>query len=272
MYFTLSVKKKAHICIILALLFIPPRMVVGADLEKQKEALEVIGDFADRLCMEVNKEGRTEQIELSGKAKADLNNLLRRIADLGIEGAGKYQSESWQGVLQQDLADLMNNTQDCRLEVWRDLKDKLLVFNFDPQSKNDSRILQQAEKVAIDWLAGFIAKDIHIITKLASMPFYSDQVVLISKEDLRKTHEEVFKGKTNQMDALKIVKLKTRTIRQFKEEEGNNAERDRVLKNIYLVDSDFAVSIVIEKKNRRGEVRLFVRTTEDGLRVAGMWD
>lgn len=148
MYPRIGIKKMVYICTILALIFIPSRMVDGANFEAQKEALKEIADFADRICIEYTMEGHNERMELSGKAKVELNNLLKKIADMGIEGAGKYQTETWQGVIQKDLKDLLNNAQNCRLEVWRDLKDKLLAANSVQQSENDNRIIQHAEKVA----------------------------------------------------------------------------------------------------------------------------
>lgn len=98
----------------------------AADLEDAKRALEVIREFADELCKSPSLEGSAQTIDLSASAKADLNNVLRRVADLGLEGATKYQSAEYQGVLQKDLAGIVHRAADCRLEVWRDLKDKLL--------------------------------------------------------------------------------------------------------------------------------------------------
>lgn len=104
-------------------------------LDSQKEALNVIADFADRICNTVPISGGSENLELSGEAKIELNNLLQKIADLGIEGAAKYQQSNYKGVLQKDLAILLQHGSKCKLEVWKDLKDKLLVSDLPPQSK-----------------------------------------------------------------------------------------------------------------------------------------
>jgi hypothetical protein len=96
-------------------------------LDTQKQALDIIADFADRFCKTIPLSGNADNLELSGQAKAELNELLKKIASLGIEGAAKYQKSEYQGVLRKDLASLLKDNSTCRLEVWKDLKDKLLV-------------------------------------------------------------------------------------------------------------------------------------------------
>ena len=75
------------------------------NFETQKEALKIISDFADRICLTVKQEGASRGVELSGKAKAELNWLLKRLANLGVEGASQYQSSEYQGVLQEQVAE-----------------------------------------------------------------------------------------------------------------------------------------------------------------------
>lgn len=101
-------------------------MAETASLEAQKQALSVITAFADRLCTAIPLSGNTHTLELSGKAKAELSELLKKIANLGIEGSAKYQTAEWQGVLQHDLAAQLNNSRNCKLEVFKDLKERFL--------------------------------------------------------------------------------------------------------------------------------------------------
>ncbi len=96
------------------------------NFETQKAALKIILDFADRLCLTVKQEGTSRDIELSGKAKAELNGLLKRLANLGIEGASQYQSSEYQGVLQEQVAGQLDKSRDCNLKVFYALKDTLL--------------------------------------------------------------------------------------------------------------------------------------------------
>jgi hypothetical protein len=105
------------------------------NFEKQTKALNIIADFANRICETVPQTGTSGNVELSGKAKAELNELLKKIANLGIEGAAKYQASEWKGVLQQELAGQLNRSRDCKLEVFRDLKDRLLSVVQSPQEQ-----------------------------------------------------------------------------------------------------------------------------------------
>lgn len=119
----------------LAIFFVPlfPFFFVysacAADLKNAEKALNIISDFADKLCQSPPLQGTTQGVELSGKAKAELDEVVRKIVDLGIEGAGKYQSSQYQGVLQNDLANLLKESTQCRREVWKDLKDKLIPLS-----------------------------------------------------------------------------------------------------------------------------------------------
>src|SRR5258708_24679542 len=97
-----------------------------ASLDKQKQALDIIAYFAERLCQAVPAQGGDRNVELTGKAKAELSNVVKKIADLGLEGGVKYQTSTYQGVLQKDLAALPKGSADCKVTVWSDLKDKLL--------------------------------------------------------------------------------------------------------------------------------------------------
>ena len=101
----------------------------GDPLLRQKAALEVIRDFADSFCKTIPQKGTSGSVELSGDAKANLGGLLKKITDLGFEGAAKYKEDDWQGPLRESLAEMTKNNQTCRLEIWKDLSSKLL----DPQ-------------------------------------------------------------------------------------------------------------------------------------------
>jgi hypothetical protein len=112
--------------------------IASADLDAQEKALKIIADFADRLCNKVPLEGSSDNLELSGSAKVELNELIERIAGLKIEGAGKYLSTEYQGVLQKDLAGLLKSGAECKLQVFKDLKDKLIPTSSQTQSSTST--------------------------------------------------------------------------------------------------------------------------------------
>jgi hypothetical protein len=98
----------------------------GADLDAQGKALDIISKFANDICTKVPLEGHGTEIKLSGQAKAELNSILKRIADLGIEGSGDYKDAEYQGVLQNELAESLKNADTCRFNLFKELKDKLI--------------------------------------------------------------------------------------------------------------------------------------------------
>lgn len=110
----------------LILLFSASSFAHADDLATTKQALTLISDFADNFCKTPPLEGGTKDVTLSIGAKTELNKILKKVANLGIEGAAKYQSEHYQGLLQKDLVNALKDSSNCRLEIWRDLNDKLL--------------------------------------------------------------------------------------------------------------------------------------------------
>jgi hypothetical protein len=110
------------------------------NLDRQEKALRVIDAFAERLCS-IPLEGKANNFDLSGSAKFELKKFISKLVGLGVEGAARYQSSKWEGMLQKDLASLIAKKIECKKEIWRDLKDKLLPAS--PKS-----VKQKNEKAA----------------------------------------------------------------------------------------------------------------------------
>lgn len=91
-----------------------------------KQSLDMIADFAERICSEVPLEGSSNNLELSGSAEANLNGLLKNLGSLGIEGAAKYEQKQFKGLLQKDLRAAIQDQNLCRLKVADSLISKLL--------------------------------------------------------------------------------------------------------------------------------------------------
>lgn len=96
------------------------------DLKKAGEALTLIAQFADSICTKVPLQGSSNSVELTGNAKAEVSKLLRVLTELGIQGAGKYQSGQYEGLLQKDLKDALKDSATCKQKIFEDLKDRLL--------------------------------------------------------------------------------------------------------------------------------------------------
>jgi hypothetical protein len=95
--------------------------------------LNLIAEFADKLCKEVPLKATHNNVELTGNAKAELKGVLGKVADLGFEGATKYQTGKSEGLLQNDLISALKDNNACRLKVWDDLQKKLIKVQQVPQ-------------------------------------------------------------------------------------------------------------------------------------------
>lgn len=90
------------------------------------EALSLIANFAETFCSKVQTSGKTQDVDVNASANAELVGLIKKLTDLGIRGSAKYKNSEFQGTLQQDLLPLLKDRQTCKLQVWNDLKDRLL--------------------------------------------------------------------------------------------------------------------------------------------------
>src|SRR5664280_2833436 len=90
--------------IFLVILFLFSNQAWADELDTKKKALEIISDHANRICYSIPIHGGSNKVEISGEAKAELPIVIKKLADLGLKGAAKYESAEYQGVLQSDLA------------------------------------------------------------------------------------------------------------------------------------------------------------------------
>lgn len=96
------------------------------DLDRDAKALNLIADFADRICSSPPLEGEASNLELSASGKAAVSKFVRQLADLRIDASVKYDAPAYKGVLQKDLTGLLRGSENCRMKVYDDLKEKLL--------------------------------------------------------------------------------------------------------------------------------------------------
>ena len=108
---------------------------IAASLGDNEKALNMIADFADRLCKDIPIKGDGDIFELTGSAKAELNEIIKKLARAGIDGAVKYQNAEYEGLLQKDLVDALKSSTDCKLQIWNDLKNKIILSNNSPTPK-----------------------------------------------------------------------------------------------------------------------------------------
>jgi hypothetical protein len=117
---------RAAICVFGLILMVPEAPAMADDLENQTRALKVIRETAADICNTIAQEGSSQVVELSGDVKAKLGGAVAKIADLGIQGVGKYRTEEFRGPLQQELALAIKDNSNCRFEVLKLLQEKML--------------------------------------------------------------------------------------------------------------------------------------------------
>jgi hypothetical protein len=97
------------------------------NLDIQIKALSAIKEAAVDICSTIELEGRSNKAELSGDVKAKLTGVFTKVADLGLEGAGKFESSQYRNVVHQDLAKALQQNADCRLSVLKLLQEKMIT-------------------------------------------------------------------------------------------------------------------------------------------------
>jgi hypothetical protein len=94
--------------------------------QSSEKAVALIIDAAHQLCTTPPMQQNDQSLKWSAGASAKLSGVIRKLADLGIEGAFEYKSEKSQGVLQKDLATAIKDGNDCGLSVLTVLSQRLI--------------------------------------------------------------------------------------------------------------------------------------------------
>lgn len=88
--------------------------------------MALIRDASETICGSYAAYGSSQIASASGEAKSQLRGLVKKLADIGIEGAGSLDVEQYEGVLRSELRAELADVRKCRLAIWRDLSDRLL--------------------------------------------------------------------------------------------------------------------------------------------------
>ena len=158
-----SINMLAFCSFLIFLLNIP--IYSSEDPSANKQALDMIYEFSKKICeSDVQHSGKLQKTELSGDAKVELNGFLKKMAQLGIKAGASYEGKEYVGVLQEDLAKILNKQLDCRESIANKLIDLLIinkpvktikktstiVKEDTTKSKKDSNIFQSTSKKPIE--------------------------------------------------------------------------------------------------------------------------
>lgn len=106
-----------------------------------EKALNIIADFADRICKDIPLEGTDYDLDGEGRISIELNKLIKKLVKGEIDVTGKYKESGYQGLLQEDLLEAIKNDKDCKLKVLELLKDKLLDNRNEISKKNGAKLI-----------------------------------------------------------------------------------------------------------------------------------
>jgi hypothetical protein len=71
----------------------------------------------DDFCGKVPLAGSATSFEMAGQANAQVRSLLKKLADIGVQGAAKVQHSEYEGYLQKDLLAATQNSTECKLNA-----------------------------------------------------------------------------------------------------------------------------------------------------------
>lgn len=121
-----------------------PTVLYGQDAELAENSYSqenrIIKEIAEIICGRYLDHGSSRVVSANGEAKAELQILLKKLVDLGIEGAGSLDIEQYEGVVRSELRDELSDIRKCRLSIWPDLRDRLLGLQKDDE-RDDPREL-----------------------------------------------------------------------------------------------------------------------------------
>lgn len=106
--------------------------VRAQDSANYQKALAEIINTAEKICQSAPLEQTSEGVSLTGDAKAKLGGVVGKVVDLGVSGAGKYESGKSLGVLQKDLIQALQIGNNCKLEVFKVLERDLIQHRQTP--------------------------------------------------------------------------------------------------------------------------------------------
>ena len=95
-------------------------------IDAQAKALDLITKTADSVCSIVTLAGNSQNLKVKGEVKAQLNGLIKQLADLGISGDADFNSDKYEGLIRTDLAAAIQNNAQCKFNVFDKLQAKMI--------------------------------------------------------------------------------------------------------------------------------------------------
>lgn len=132
-----------------------------------------------------------------------------------------------------------------------------------------------AEKLGSDWFAAFLRHDVAALVQMSDLPFYIDNQIHVTQEDIRKRYEQMTDMEKSRegRPKLQLQRIQVQTIAEMKSQ-GYETARDRLLNSLNLNDDDFAILLFVKAEGRDNVegIGLYTRKRGNELKLAGWWD
>lgn len=177
---------------------------IQAYAEDQHETLSEIVAIANIICTSVSVKSQSEELQLSGDARIQLNKRLSKLVALGISGAANFKLTNTEGVLQKDLAGLLSKNIDCRKEMAGKLIDKLLISPSVERSAIDVKGRTQAQNIQMAESQQQCSPDSFAVTKPGYFGAVNDNVYADMEWAIEKGDEHKLSALLNDGSIVRI--------------------------------------------------------------------
>lgn len=126
------------------------------------------------------------------------------------------------------------------------------------------------ERLVSQWLGAWLGGDTDGFVSLASVPFYFDQRVILTKPELRLAFDSLKQQKQTTWQKLQVIRIKVSTAREL-QAQGRDLSKDRIFGSLNLTLDDYAVEIVSRYEGRDEGLLVVVRRGPP-LEIVGLWD
>jgi hypothetical protein len=115
-----------HSLMLLMASFVGVNANAQTSIDNSKNTLNVISEFANKICSDPAYTGSITSESAGAKAKGELLSLIKKLIDAKVEIGADYKRQAYIGLLQKDLLEATKNATACRLTIVKDLSDRLL--------------------------------------------------------------------------------------------------------------------------------------------------
>lgn len=94
-----------------------------AVLAQDTQQIAIAKEMLTSVCGEFPEtKGEGQTLTIRGDAEAKLTGLVKKLADIGVAGAGSFASDKYVGMIRSEVGGELKSVRDCRLKVWPDVK------------------------------------------------------------------------------------------------------------------------------------------------------